>query len=184
MIFILGGASRSGKTLLAHRAVLEKGMSYFPLDALVEGVVSGAPKVGVVYSQSFQERATRLWPVAKPLIGFLFHQRWDFLVEGDTILPSQVHELQQESGMVKSCFLGYADMESDEKLAHIRFFQQGASDWTNNLSDDTLLAQVDVMIEFSNYLRDECAKYGIRYVDVSKDFAQGGAEAFQYLFTY
>jgi ATP-dependent Zn protease len=34
MLYIIGGASRSGKTLLARRAVVEKKIPYFPMDAL------------------------------------------------------------------------------------------------------------------------------------------------------
>jgi hypothetical protein len=134
MIYILGGASRSGKTLLSRRVVSEKGIPYFPLDALFGGLANGAPQLGIKYEQSFIERAEKMWPVAKPLLGFFFHEEKDFLIEGDSILPRQVQELTLEGNQVRSCFLGYADLNKEEKLTLIRTHHQGELDWTKGIS--------------------------------------------------
>jgi hypothetical protein len=182
MIYILGGASRSGKTLLSRRAVSEKGVPYFPLDALFGGLANGAPQLGVVYEQPFIERAEKMWPVAKPLLGFFLHEERDFLIEGDSILPSQVHELLEERSSVKSCFIGYAELSKEEKLALVRTYHQGKVDWTKNISDEEMLDLVDQMIEFSKYLKAECEKYEIKYFDISHDFESPREQAFQYLF--
>lgn len=182
MIYILGGASRSGKTLLSRKAVLEKGIPYFPLDALFGGLVNGAPELGVMYKQSFVERAEKMWPVAKALLKFFFHEEHDFLIEGDTVLPSQVNELILEGNNVKSCFVGYVDLSKEEKLDLVRKYPQGSTDWTKDISDEEMLSLVDQMIEFSKYLKEECAKYEIQYFDISHDFSASREAAFEYLF--
>ncbi len=71
MIYVLGGASRSGKTLLARRAVDEKRIPYFPLDALFGGLAGGAPQLGVTWNQAFIERGEKMWPIVKSTFGFL-----------------------------------------------------------------------------------------------------------------
>ncbi|MBX9906530.1 hypothetical protein K2X96_01360 [Patescibacteria group bacterium] len=182
MIYILGGASRSGKTLLSRRAVSEKGIPYFPLDALFGGLANGAPQLGVAYDQSFIVRAEKTWPVAKPLLGFFFHEEHNFLIEGDTILPSQVNELILEGNKVKSCFLGYSELNKEEKLTLVRTYHQGEVDWTKNISDDEMLKLIDEMIQFSKYLKEECANFGIQYFDISHDFEKPREQAFSYLF--
>jgi hypothetical protein len=181
MIYILGGTSRAGKTLLSRRAVSEKGIPYFPLDALFGGLANGAPQLGVAYKQPFIERAERMWPVTKALLGFFFHQERDFLIEGDTLLPSQVNELVLEGRNLKSCFIGYTELDKEQKLALVRTYQ-GEADWTKGLPDAEMLDLIDQMIQFSKYLKVECEKYGIQYFDISHDFIGPREEAFRHLF--
>ena len=184
MIYILGGASRSGKTLLSRRAVSEKGIPYFPLDALFGGLANGVPQLDIMYDQSFTERAEKIWPVAKPLLGFFFHEERDFLIEGDSILPVQVQELASEGNKVRACFLGYSEVSKEEKIALVRMYHQGTIDWTKDISDEEMLDLVDQMIEFSKYLKEECAKYDIEYFDISHNFEEPRKEAFNYLFEH
>lgn len=181
MLYILGGASRSGKTLLARRAVAEKQIPYFPLDALFGALANGAPELGVTYDQAFIERAEKMWPVSKHLFNFFFEEEKDYLLEGDCILPSQIKELQDAGRPIKACFLGYTQLNADEKLALVRRHHQGEIDWTKEIPDDQMLGMVNEMIEFSHYLKEECAKHGIPFFDVSPDFAAVQDEAFNYL---
>src|SRR5690606_1621013 len=138
-----------------------KSIPYFPLDALFGGLANGAPQLGVVYDQSPIDRAEKMWPVAKPLLGFFLQQEKDFLIEGDTILPKQVYEVMQEGGQIRSCFVGYTELSVEEKFALIRKHHQGALDWTKNIPDNKMQKYVDEMIEFSKYLKEECSKYNI-----------------------
>jgi hypothetical protein len=92
-----------------------------------------------------------------------------------------VRVLEQQP--VKCCFLGYTELSKDEKLALIREHHQGAIDWTKNISNEEMLPMIDEMIQFSKHLQEECAKYGIKYFDVSHDFEGVRNEAFEYLFS-
>ncbi len=182
MLYIIGGASRSGKTLLSRRAVVEKQIPYFPLDALFGTLAHGAPELGVRYEDSLLNRPTKMWPMAKHLFNFFFKEEGAYLIEGDSILPSQINELILEKKAIKCCFLGYTEMSKDGKLALVRKHHQGEIDWTKGISDEEMLPMIDEMIQFSKYLQEECAKYGIKYFDVSHDFEGARDEAFKYLF--
>lgn len=182
MLYVIGGTSRSGKTLLARRAVVEKQTPYFPLDALFGALTYGAPQLGVTYESSLLIRPIKIWPVAKHLLNVLLKEERGYLVEGDSILPSQINELTIEKHPVRCCFLGYTEMTKDEKLALIRKYHQGDIDWTRGISDEKMLPMIDEMAQFSKYLRDECAKYKIKYFDVSHDFEGVHNMAFEYLF--
>ncbi|MFM2424418.1 MAG: hypothetical protein RLZZ70_809 [Candidatus Parcubacteria bacterium] len=182
MIYILGGASRSGKTLLARRAVDEKKIPYFPLDALFGGLAGGAPQFGVTWNQAFIERAEKMWPILKPTLGFFFNEERDFLIEGDAILPKQIRDLINGENQVRSCFIGYAELNREEKFTHIRTHHQGERDWTKGIADSELYEYVDEMIEFSKYLKEQCILLDIPYFDISYDFQSPRNEAFNYLF--
>lgn len=182
MIYILGGASRSGKTLLARRVVTEKQIPYFPLDALFGGLASGAPQFGVTWNQAFIERAEKMWPILKPMLVFFFQEEGNFLIEGDAILPKHIRELMNEGNLVKSCFLGYSELSREEKFVHIRTHHQSELDWTKDIADSELYGYVDEMIEFSKYLKLECATLDIPYFDISQDFETPRSNAFNYLF--
>ncbi len=182
MLYVIGGASRSGKTLLSRMAVLEKKIPYFPLDALFGALVRGVPALGVTHEDSFTERSQKMWPVAKHMFDFFLEEEKDFLIEGDSILPSQVNEMILAGKPIKSCFVGYTELTKDEKLVLVRKYHQGDIDWTKGISDEDLGSMIDEMIKFSVYLKEECAKYGIKYFDVSHDFDGGRNLAFEYLF--
>lgn len=182
MIFILGGASRSGKTLLSRKAVADKGIPYFPLDALFGALAEGAPQLGVTWNQSFIERAEKMWPITKPALGYFFHEELEFLIEGDAILPKQVRELIDEGNSARSCFLGYSKLSIEDKFSQIRAHHQGDRDWTKGISDNEMLGYVDQMIEFSKYLEVECSINDIPYFDTSHDFQGPRERAFNYLF--
>ncbi len=182
MLYIIGGASRSGKTLLARRAVAEKAIPYFPIDALFGALAYGAPEFGVRHGDSLMDRPIKMWPLVKPLLGFFFDEEQSYLVEGDSILPGQVHELLLEQKPIRCCFLGYTQLTKDEKLLLIRQYHQGVIDWTKSIPDAEILPMIDEMIEFSKHLQEECDRYGIRYFDISHDFGVVRDEAFKYLF--
>lgn len=182
MLYIIGGASRSGKTLLARRAVAEKQIPYFPLDALFGALAHGAPEFGVRYEDSLMERPLKMWRLAKHLLNFFPKEEQGYLIEGDSILPSQINELITEQKPIRCCFLGYTELTKDEKLSLVRAHHQGEVDWTRNISDEEMLSLIEEMIQFSTFLKQECTKYGINYFDVSHDFEGTRDAAFAYMF--
>ncbi len=182
MLYVLGGAARSGKTLLARRAVSEKGIPYFPLDALFGILVNGMPELGIRYDDPILERPVKMWPYAKHFFDFFFKEENKFLIEGDTILPSQVNEFIIADKPIRACFLGYPALTGDEKLSLVRQYHQGEKDWTKGFTDEKLLPIVEEMVTCSKYLQDECSKYGIKYFDISHDFEGVRSQAFEYLF--
>lgn len=183
MLYILGGAPRSGKTLLARRAVVERQIPYFPLDTLLGSLVYGAPELGMRYEDSFIDRSNKLWPVTNRLIKMFLDEEGDYLIEGDSVLPSQINEFILQKKSVRCCFVGYPELSKEEKFSLVRQHHQGDIDWTKEISDEELLPMINSMIEFSAYLKEECAKYGIKYFDISHDFQGVRDAAFEYLFT-
>ena len=182
MLYVIGGVSRSGKTLLARRAVVEKQIPYFPIDGLFSIFAECIPNLGITYEQSLSERPLKMWPMTKQLLEYLIKEERDYIVEGDSFLPGQIQELIAERKPVKCCFLGYTELTEDEKLAIVRQHHQGDIDWTKGISDADMRSMIGEMIEFSKKLKEDSARCGIKYFDVSHDFEGIRDVAFNYLF--
>ena len=183
MLYLIGGASRSGKTLLARRAVAERQIPYFPIDGLLSVFAERIPILGVTYEQSLVERPVKMWPMTKQLLTYLIQEEQDYVVEGDSFLPSQIHEFMHEQQSVRCCFLGYTELTEDEKLIMVRQYHQGNRDWTKEIPDTDMLKMINEMIQFSEYLKNNCAAQGIEYFDVSRDFQEARDAAYNYLFS-
>jgi hypothetical protein len=191
MILILGGPSRSGKTMLSRRLLKECGIPYFCLDVMVMGLTLGIPDLHIEPEAPYIPKAEKLWPFVKVMCETILDSQMDvqvsspaepYCLEGDLFLPKHAGELQQAfPGWVKSCFLGYADVDPFDKLTQIRSIGGGMNDWLKNFPDDYVLSLIKESIEFSIYLRDECRRLEIPYYDVSSDFMMGVNQAFQHL---
>lgn len=68
MLYIIGGASRSGKTTVAKRILEETKISYFSLDYLMMGIAEGAPELAVNPTEEDIKTAKRMWKIIDPLM--------------------------------------------------------------------------------------------------------------------
>jgi hypothetical protein len=182
MLYIIGGASRSGKTLLSKKIYDTKHIPYMPLDVLVGALNHAAPELGIHHNTPFLEKGMKSWKFTQYLIGHLFYMEDQYLVEGDCLLPEHAYQIAEEyNGNVKICFLGCAHVTPEEKLRQIRQYHAGDRDWTNKESDETLMWVIERIIDYSKFLEKECTKYKIRFFDVSHHFKEVHAEAYDWL---
>lgn len=182
MLYVLGGVSRCGKSMIASRLVVEKSIPFFCIDLLITALQEGVPDLGIEHSQDFIPKAEKLWPIVKPLMEHRIYKDSDYLIEGDGILPSQISELiNSHPYKVKACFVGFSEVSSQDKFRQVKNLMVSKDDWTKNISDKELLVRIKGMIEVSKYLNVECQKYSIPYFDSSNNFQEYLEKVFQYL---
>jgi hypothetical protein len=182
MLYIIGGASRAGKTLLAQRMQKERNTPYFCLDYFVTALEHGAPELGIKGESPNLLRSLLLWPRIEPMLKNIVEVEPAYVVEGDAMLPRDVAALSATYGNeICTCFIGYAAATAAQKLADIRAFGAVANDWTQGYPDKYVLELCQEMIEFSRFVQKECGAYGIPYFDVSVDFTASLAKAYMML---
>ena len=168
MLYLIGGASRAGKSLLARRLLVEHGVSGFPLDAFMMAA-ERLPGHGfaVQSGDSAYQRATALWPFTSEFIFTAAAQMHDYAFEGDYLLPRRVAVFQKKyPGLpTRVVFLDYAQADPARKLQAIRE-HVSTNDWTSRLDDGALRDLVHRQITFSRQLQAECALWGLPYVEV------------------
>jgi predicted kinase len=65
MLYLVGGCSRSGKSLLAERMRAKHGIPWFSLDALKMGLFHGAPTLGIDPNADDLLTADQLSPIVR-----------------------------------------------------------------------------------------------------------------------
>jgi hypothetical protein len=183
VLFIVGGAARSGKTLLARRMLSEDRVPWFSLDALRAGLTNGAPGLGLDFDRDDLEEGDRLWPIVKELIKTILQDDSPYLLESSCLRPSNVAALigSVRDGSIRTLFLGYPELNVREKLSQIAKNGIGGNDWFSSLTAPEKLKHVNRMIKDSRTVRDDCNRSGMKFFDTGKDFDKTQAQAFNYL---
>ena len=180
MLFLIGGAARSGKTLIARRLLSKHRVPCFCMDYFVSALEQGAPELGISGEAPNEERARIVWPRIEPMLHNIVEVEPAYTVEGDALWPQGVRALMDQYGdAVRACFLGFATSTPDIKLRDIRQYGGGVNDWIQDHSDAYILDLMAEMIAFSRYLRDECRALDLPYFDVSDDFTRTVNKAYR-----
>ena len=178
MLYLVGGASRSGKSILAERIFRRLGVPWFPLDALKMALHRGAPGLGVHPDEDDLATGDAMWPLSETLLDHLVFEARDYLVEGVNLRPATVAAYIADTATpVRACFLGYPDVDLDAKAAQVAAFAGPPPDWLTRTGDTNVRHYLGVSRDLSRTLRDDCAALGLPFVDTGTDFAAGLAAA-------
>ncbi len=168
MLYVVGGAARSGKSVVARVFLHQQGVPYFSLDFLMMGLAGGAPQLGVSPDVDNREVAVRMWPVLRNLAINIIEEGADYLIEGDSVLPRHIAELASlYAGRLRPCFLGYPNALPAEKLRQLQVHRGYANEWLDLSDERVALLFLESMIRFSADLAEECRELGIPFFDVS-----------------
>lgn len=182
MLYFISGASRSGKTIIAKKVSLQKGIPYLSLDWLMMGFTNGIPEYGVHDKLFPDEIAQRLWRFLKAMFESMIYVETDCIIEGEAILPELIIELVKEHpSKITICFLGYTDINIDKKVKEIRNFSNEKKDWLEDKSDAYIIDHVKNMMAHSRKIKKSCKENSIRYFDTSKNFIKTIEDAIKYL---
>ena len=176
MIFTIGGASRSGKTILAKKLATGCGASWFSTDFLCRPIEIAAPHLhvkgacdGIPNGKDFMLCAQKQWSFISELIKSIDAAKTPFVLEGEVLTPQLISTLDIE---VVPCFLGYNTANASTKMAEIhKYGSTSLNDWTRAYSTQEQLCIIDERIKFSVQLAAQAQKYGMPYFDLSNNFA-------------
>lgn len=182
MLYIVGGSSRAGKTMLAEELLRAKGIPYLSLDWIMMGFTIGIPEYGVHDKLFPDEIAIRLWSFYKAMFENMLAFDTDIIIEGEAILPDLIHMLIKEHpDKIRVCFLGYVEEDINKKLKEIRMYSNPKSDWLEDKSDEYVIGHIRNMMAHSTLIEETCIKNKMKYFDTTKNFKKTLEEAFNYL---
>lgn len=171
MLYLISGASRSGKTLIAKNILKQKQIPYMSLDWLVMGFTNGFTENGIHDKLFPDEIAEKLWAFLEAMCESMLWSDIDYVIEGEAILPELIHTLlKKHPDKIRICFLGYTDVDKEQKMRELKAFHDGEKDWLLKESDAYIYDHIDNMIAHSRLIKNSCAKYGLRYFDTSGNF--------------
>ena len=177
MLYLVSGASRSGKTLIARKILADKQIPYLSLDWLMMGFNDGIPQYGIHHLLWPNEIAEKMWPFLQGMLGSMLVEGMDYVIEGEAMLPQLVADLiEQHPDKVKAVFMGYTEIDVKDKAALVKKYSVGDNDWLTNESDEYIRDHIGNMIGYSKTIKEGCEKHGLPYFDTSGDFP-GAIEA-------
>ena len=183
MLFLVSGTSRSGKTLVARKILVDKKIPYLSLDWLMMGFNNGIPEYGIHHLLWPNEIAEKMEPFLRGVIDTMLVDGMDYVIEGEAMRPQWVAGLIGEHpDEIRAAFLGYTEINVEDKIALVRKHADGENDWLTSESDEYIRDHIGNMIAYSKMIKAECERHGLPYFDTSADFQGAIAAATNVLF--
>lgn len=177
MIYLIGGAPRTGKSNLAKLLVTEKMMSSFSTDFLYDidqvEAITNFDRLDII------EKGRAFFPILERIIGNVERQTENCVIDGDVILPSQASQLAKTHN-IKSCFLGFSTITFEEILEFGGHFNWPKYKLENGMADE-VTDLVERTIHKSEVIKSERARYNQQYFDLSLDFKSAQMNALRSL---
>lgn len=166
MIILIGGASHTGKTLLAQRLMEQLHIPYLSIDHLKMGLIRSGMITLDAYSEEEQLTAC-LWPIVREMIKTAIENRQQLIVEG-CYIPVRWQEDFSAAYLqaIRSVWLLMSDAyicdRFDEILAHADIIEQ-------RKADDCTMAELR---EDNARLRRLCALYALPHVLIDGQYPE------------
>ena len=168
MIYLIGGAPRVGKSILAGQAAAGLKTGWISTDLLLELLrlkdEPGVKKQWDASPEQIRAKAEWFFPYLERFLWGLSGQQEAFVVEGVDFLPEHVHRLSSKYPL-RAVFLGCSEM-SVEKLDQY----PGRSPGYSFLPEETRRQIAADVPRWSELVREEAERYGYPYVDTAFDF--------------
>lgn len=182
MLYLIGGTSRSGKSLLARNLLKKYNIPYFSLDWAMMGFTIGIPDYGIHDRLFMDEIGERMWSFTKGMCQTIIESGTDYIIEGEAMLPEHMRELSDlNPGSVKACCVGYADIDLEKKVSDVKTYNNGECDWLINQGEDLVRDHIKNMRIYSMKVKKWCEKSRVKYFDTSNNFIDVIEEATKYL---
>lgn len=170
MLYLLGGAPRCGKSLLAREINRERGLAVVSTD-LLRGVL--APLLPALQAAmgggDVAREADLFFPHLRQTALVLDLQLPDALIEGAGFLPRHIVALRESVPIgVRACFLGRSSATAQALFGHAtdhRIYERLSGEGRDRLAEH--------IVAWSATVERECATFALPFVDL----AQTGFEA-------
>ena len=160
MLYLVSGTSRSGKTLLARKILADKRIPYLSLDWLMMGFNDGVPEYGIHHLLWPNEIAEKMAPFLLGMIDNMLVDGMDYVIEGEAMLPQLAAGLvETHPDKFKVVFLGYTEIDVEDKVALVKEHGDGENDWLTKKSDEYIRDHIGNMIAYSKMIEDGCKKH-------------------------
>ncbi len=175
MLYLVGGAPRTGKSILGQRISAKLKIGWISTDLLVELLrVKNDEGVEVEWNPSPESiTATAEWffPYLERFVWGVSSLAENYLIEGVGFLPVQVAQLATQY-QIRSVFLGCSRMtleEFDEFPGRSRGYASLPEEMRRQFAQDVPL--------WSEFIKQEAERFGYPYVDMIDDFPSRLSEA-------
>lgn len=175
MIYLVGGAPRSGKSILGQRIAAKLKIGWISTDLLMELLrVKNVEGTKVEWNPSPEAIATTaewFYPCLERFVWGVSSLADSYVIEGVDFLPAQIAQLSAQY-QIRSVFLGCSEMtleRFDRFPGRSRGYASLPEEMRHKFAQDVPL--------WSDFVRLEAKRFGCPYVNMSDDFPLRLSEA-------
>lgn len=165
MIFLIAGASHTGKTALAQKLLERYGYPYLSIDHLKMGLIR-CGYTSLTPTSSDRELTEYLWPVVREMVKTAIENRQNLIVEGCYIPFDWEKDFSEEY----RAQIQYRCLVMSE--AYIRIHWQDIKRYANVVEhriDDTDCTQ-ETLLRDNARAMESCRKYGVPYILIDERY--------------
>lgn len=164
MIYLLGGASRTGKSKFAEEILRSKQIIWIPLDIIRNAILPLLPTHNLNDGNDpWLTMPKRIYPVLEKIIQGFNNEKRDCIIEGDSFFPEQISDLLQKNFPTRACFIGSSTIDREFLRSMTK-----ESDWSRGMTDSELDNLAIKVKEASEIFKQKCAEYNFQYIDIKK----------------
>lgn len=175
MLYLIGGAPRVGKTILAQQLCATFKVGWISTDLLTDLLnMATAPERKMTWDASpeaITASAEWFYPYLERFVWGISSFTDHYVIEGVKFLPAQVAQLSTQYP-IRAVFLGRSQMTLED---FTRF--PGRSKGYSDLPEAHRHQIVEDVPRWSAFIRQEAERLGYPYVDMAGDFSQHLTEA-------
>jgi hypothetical protein len=175
MIYLIGGAPRVGKSILCQQVSAKLKIGWISTDLLMELLrvknEAGIKTTWNAAPEAVTANAEWFFPYLERFIWGVSSMAESYVIEGVDFQPTQVAQLSAQYP-IRAVFLGCSSMT-------LETFDQfpGRSPGYSYLPEEMRRQIVQDVPRWSEFIRQECERFGYPYVEMNGDFAGGLQEA-------
>lgn len=197
MVYLIGGAPRTGKSIIAHRLMSELTVPWISTDVLramvhdltpegerlrkfpFKGFDSNDELSALAILEMVRYQVVEAQSLELCLGSLVRHQiavRDDQIIEGVHLLPEHVKKMMEEPAnaeQIKALFI----ISTDESL-QLEAMRNNSShfDWLSGASDKTYESVAGFVVAYGKWIQEECEKYQLPYFVRRGHFEEENAE--------
>lgn len=167
MIILIGGASCTGKTLMAQKILEKYHMPYLSIDHLKMGLIRSGVACNFTATDSDETIGRELWPILKGVIMTNIENNQNLIVEGCYILPGFINDFEERySSDITALFIlfskNYIENNFISKIQRYRSVIEGRL-----YEEDRPITQ---FINEHEELRKRCIENHVKYFEIEQDY--------------
>jgi len=189
MIYLIGGAPRCGKTILAKKIAIKKQIPFLMTDAIRPIILNYLPKSELKTKMPFDYikgseyclakeslkaeiiESKTMWPGIKALICQMYLCKQDCILEGVHLLPELVQQLKKEKCW-KNIKIIYLIKKDSNKIIDGFSKNRNEFDWAQScLQDKVKLFYLAEMVRLKSlHIDKQAKKYKFKTINTDTDF--------------
>jgi putative acetyltransferase len=174
MVILLGGASHTGKTLLAKRIMERYGIPYLSLKHLKNGLIVGNEQCGFKALDSVATVGEKMWPVVQGIIDTVRDRKENIIIEGKYIPTSKAVWVKGED--VIKLYLIFSEEYINEKFDDILKYENviGHRKYPENRTAQSY-------IEENALIKNRCEHNNLQYFVIDGDYEKSIDRVLEYI---